>query len=205
MSNKSGSPKGVLITIDETGGLKGDSDNRGYCIVATLVNDRFAFADVIKDYGFNREAGFTTESGIREQVIERLCPYMDGVVYVAARRPPQHEWSKKPKEVHAELLRHLKECIDPLMTGPTLVMVDNNESLIPDEVVRGIFFPKGGRPKDCYCVVLPSMYFFELQAHDFITGAIGHLINRHDPRYADILSANGVSVLGKQISLPVRE
>lgn len=49
------------------------------------------------------------------------------------------------------------------------------------------------------------MYFFELQAHDFMTGAIGHQINRHDPRYADIPSANGVSVLGKHMSLPVRQ
>ena len=91
------------------------------------------------------------------------------------------------------------------MAGPTLVMVDNNESLIPDETVRRIFYPKNGRPRDCYCVVLPSMYFFELQAHDFITGAIGYLMNRHDPKYADILSINGVEAIGKQISLPVRK
>ena len=80
MSNKNGSPNGVLITIDETGGLKGDSRNRCYCIVATIVNDRFAFADVIKDYRFRKEAGIATDPSIREQVIAHLCPYMDRVV-----------------------------------------------------------------------------------------------------------------------------
>lgn len=204
MSNKNGSPNGILITIDETGGLKGDTENRCYCIVASMVNDRFAFADVIKDYGFIKEAGFTTDPAIREQVITRLCPYIDGVVYVVACRPMQQEWIKKPKEVHAELLLHLKECLDGLMVGPTLIMVDNNESLIPDEIVKGIFYPKSKKPKNCYCVVLPSVYFFELQAHDFITGAIGYWVNRHDRKYIDILTNEGVPITGKQVSLPVK-
>lgn len=183
----------ITSPVDETGGLKGDTENRCYCIVASMINDRFAFADVIKDYGF------ATDSSIREQVITRLCPYIDGVVYVVACRPMQHEWSRRPKEVHAELLMCLKKCIDCLMTGPTLIMVDNNESLIPDEVVKGIFYPK-----NCYCVVLPSVYFFELQAHDFITGAIGYWVNRHDRKYIDILTTKGVPITEKQIPLPVK-
>ena len=204
VSNKNGSPNGILITVDETGGLKGNTENRCYCIVATMVNNRFAFADVIKDFGFSKEAGFAKDPMIREQVITRLCPYMDRVVYVFACRPAQYEWARKPKEVHAELLMCLKECLNDMTTGPTLIMVDNNESLIPDETVKGIFYPKSRRPRNCYCVVLPSVYFFELQAHDFITGAIGYWVNRHDRKYAYILTANGVPIFGKQVSLPMK-
>ncbi len=204
MSSKAKQISNVLITIDETGSYKSDRELRNYCIVESVTRDRDSFAKVIENLKNPGEVGFSNYPTLRRPVIEQLAPFIDDVHYVYTYRPPGYEFIPKGRKLHMTLLKELKSFAGLPLETPSLIMVDNNRSLISDSEVCGILYPNDEWVKDTYCVVLPSMYFHELQAHDFITGAIGHELNRFDSKYTKILVESGVRIKGKRIPLPLR-
>lgn len=181
----------VLITADETGNLGDRQRGNNYIMVATRINDRDGFINATKHIGSDHELKFSNPEDVqyREEVLDYAAPYIDEVVFVSSFKPSYDGWQSKSKVVHDTLLRELRNELDIDNDRPTLVMVDDN-SIITPERVRFIIKGKKDQNPNLDCVVLPSTHFYELQTHDFITGAINQELNRFDSRYVSRLGIN---------------
>ena len=205
-SNKSGSPYGLLINIDEVGNAKGRNTHRNYSIVASKIIDRWAFQDVVQRIGIEnnieKELSFNGNKNLAVEILDAVSDYVSEVVYVYAYRPEGYEFVLNPKTIHLKLLENLAKDLN-LETGEdVLIFVDSNDDLVTETQVKNAINPRGLR--NITCLVLPSRYFFELQGHDFITGGIGHELNTGDSSYSDVLRKHGKKLKGRKIEFELR-
>ncbi len=204
---KGGDVNSTLYGIDEVGSIKGPGGNRSYAIVSARITDRFAFEELVKDmaerYGVTSEISFNTHRPLRILMLKEMAPLVEDVRYVCVYRPPGYEFKQKPKAVHEMLLKELSKDLGLKRGEDVLIMVDHN-TIIPDSHVKGLFIPDG-QTKNMDCVVLPSRFFYELQGHDMIAGAIGAELNSFDSRYVSILEEYGVVPKGRYIRLKLRD
>ena len=179
---------------------------RKYAIVASKITDRFAFAEAVKtvadEHGIGHELSFSGDRALRDDVFDAIVEYIEEVDYVYAERPVGYEFELNPKQVHRKLLENMSEilCLDP--GEDVLIFVDSNDDVISESAVRQILNPENSR--HIVCLVLPSRYFFELQGHDFITGAVGSELNDSNPHYADVIRDRGKRIIGKKVDLKLR-
>lgn len=204
-SRKAGEVNTKLIGIDEVGGLKG-GEERNYAIVSATISDRLAFEQIVREVaaknGVTTELSYTSQRPLRVVMLDSISPLIEDVRYVYAYRPNGYEFQKRPKILHKQLLEELARDLD-LKRGEDVLIVADHNSMISDCKVKTIFIPDG-QTRDMECVVLPSRYFYELQGHDFIAGAIGADLNQGDPRYVDALERNGISPKGRQVHFRLR-
>ena len=179
---------------------------RNYAIVASKITDRFAFANAVQDVaiknGIRHELSFTGDRALRGEIMNAIVEYVDSVNYVYAHRPVGYEFEINPKMIHKQLLSSLTGMLDFEKGEDVLIFVDSNDDLISDETVKQILNPDGNR--NIVCLVLPSRYFYELQGHDIITGAIGMELNSSDSQYSDILREHDRRITGKKVDFKLR-
>ena len=179
---------------------------RNYAIVASTISDRFAFAEAVRligaNHGIQHELSFAGDRELREEILDTIAQYVDEVNYTYASRPEGYEFTLNPKAIHKNLLENLSKSLNLDPGEDVLIFVDGNADVIANDTVRSIINPTGSQR--IVCLVLPSRYFFELQGHDFITGSVGHELNRHDSTYTDILREHGTHLRGKNIRFEFR-
>lgn len=204
--NKSGSPYGIQINIDEVGSAKGMESQRNYAIVASTISDRFAFAEAVRSIGLNHgvrhELSFAGDRQLRDEVIGAIAQYVDEINYVYANRPSGYEFVSNPKMIHRSLLENLSGTLNLDPGEDVLIFVDSNTDMISNDSVRNIVNPTGSR--HIVCLVLPSRYFFELQGHDFLAGSVGQELNRSDSVYTDVLREQGTRIIGRKVRFELR-
>jgi len=180
LNNKSRPRSTTLINIDETGNLsRTKKTDANYIMVAVKVNDRDAYADIARDYlqahpDFKEELSYQKAYKDRSSIITQAAPYIDDIVFVTAYMPLYPKGPTGPK-IHKALAEELDKDLHLDDGNRYFVMIDQNESIIKDNVVKGIFGPKSRQ--NVQCVVLPSSEFYELQTNDFIVGAIRKELN----------------------------
>ena len=149
------------------------------------------------------EISFNTDRELRKEVLNAIAPFIEEVMYVESYRPPGHEFVRTPKQVHIALLNELRQDLELIPGEDVLIFVDSNDDLVSEKEVKDAINPT--RDRHIECLVLPSRYFFELQGHDMVAGAIGHELNTGDSAYTDILKEKGVRIRGRTIKQQIRE